>query len=306
MACIVTLTLNPTVDRSASVDRVVPERKLRCCQPLDEPGGGGINVSRAITKLGGETRAVYVAGGCVGDKLRDLLAQENIAQDAIKVAAETRLNFIVSDESSGEQYRFGTPSAKLEREEFQRCTQVLQGLLKDGGWLVVSGSLPPGVGDDAVAELAGLLPNVRLIVDTSGEALRRAVEAGVYLIKPNLRELGDLTGGELEGTRQVREAAQALIGEGKVEVVMVSLGGGGAMLITADDAEHVASPTVPIRSKVGAGDSMVAGVAMKLADGASLKEAIRFGVAAGAAAVMTPGTQLCRREDAERLSAEMI
>jgi 6-phosphofructokinase 2 len=141
----------------------------------------------------------------------------------------------------------------------------------------------------------------RVVVDTSKEALARAAEAELFMLKPNLRELSQIAGRELEEEEQQIAAAGKLIERGKAELVMVSMGAGGALLVTKDGGEHLRTPTVPIRSKVGAGDSTVAGVVLALARGMEVREAVRFGMAAGAAAVMTPGTELCRREDAERL-----
>jgi 6-phosphofructokinase 2 len=141
----------------------------------------------------------------------------------------------------------------------------------------------------------------RVVVDTSGGALQRTLDARPFLVKPNLRELSQLAGHPLESDEQIEEAAQGLVREGKVAVVVVSLGAGGAVVVSEEGARTVRAPTVPIRSKVGAGDSTVAGITLALSRGESLVDAARFGVAAGAAAVMTEGTELCRREDTERL-----
>jgi 6-phosphofructokinase 2 len=143
------------------------------------------------------------------------------------------------------------------------------------------------------------------VVDTKDAALARALDAGVFLIKPNIHELEQLVGRELAGDRAVAEAAGEIVDRGGAEVALVSLGRGGAMLVTADGVEHLRAPVVPLGSKVGAGDSMVGGLAVALARGRELRDAARYAVAAGAAAVMTPGTELCRAEDVERLDQQM-
>ncbi len=306
MSPIVTLTVNPVIDKSSSVDRVVAEIKLRCSEPTFEPGGGGINVARAIHTLGGRARAIWTRGGWTGQLLHELLAAEHIEQVEVPIQGMVRENLIIFEESTTLQYRFGMPGPHLSEAESQRCLQIIEQLDPPPSYLVASGSLPPGTADDFYFRVVQRLPkDCRVIVDTCGAALVRAIEAGVYLIKPNLRELGQLAGEHLQDDAHIERAARELIHRGHVEVVVVSLGSGGAMLVTADDAQHIRSPTVPIRSKVGAGDSMVAGIVVRLAHGDPIDRAVRYGVAAGAAAVMTPGTALCRREDVERLYQRM-
>lgn len=306
MTHIATLTLNPTVDKSCDVDEVAPERKLRCGRPHHDPGGGGVNVVRAIHHLGGEATALWTCGGPIGQLLRNLLDREGVDHRPVQVEDMTRENLIVFDESTEQQYRFGMPGPILSRDEIERCLQEVRELDPPADYLVLSGSLPPETDEDLYAQAARQAPrNCRTIIDTSGAALKRSLEAPVYLIKPNVRELGQLAGREVEGDREIMEVSRQLIESGKVEVVLTSLGSGGAVLVTADSHEHIRSPTVKIRSKVGAGDSTVAGVVLGLARGLSISDAARFGVAAGAAAVMTEGTTLCRRADAERLYEQM-
>ena len=304
MQTIATLTMNPTIDRSSSVGQVIPERKLRCKPPRHEPGGGGINVSRAIHRLGGQSVALYTAGGVTGQMLQDLLGDEGVINHRPIVIEElTRQNLTVLEESSGQQFRFGMPGPVLQDAEWQRCLDELAILEPKTGYIVASGSLPSGVPDDFYARVASLAKEMgsRIIVDTSEVPLRLAAREGVYLLKPNLRELRQLAGRDLEDEAQQVAAAKEIVDTGQSEVVIVSLGAAGALLVSSAGHKRLRSPTVPIRSRVGAGDSMLAGIALALARGASLSDAARFGVAAGAAAVMTPGTELCRREDVEQL-----
>lgn len=306
MARVVTVTLNPAVDKSISVQQVVPERKLRSDRPVLEPGGGGINVARVLHELGVAASAHWTLGGYTGARLENLLDAMGVDQHPLLIGGETREHLIVFERATGQQFRFGTPGPVLTGAEFEALTQRVAALPASTPYLVLSGSLPEGVPDDTYARLARAAPaGCRVVLDTSGEALRHGVEATLFLIKPNVRELGQLAGRAIEDDDQVRGVARSLIQQGMVEVVVTSLGAGGAMATTATDHWHVRAPTVAIRSAVGAGDSMVGGIVAGLTCGRTLHEAIRYGVAAGAAAVKTDGTQLCRRDDVERLDARM-
>jgi len=307
MKNIVTLTMNPTVDLSATVDQVLAEHKLRCWDPLYEPGGGGINVSRVIRRLGGESLAFYTQGGYFGQLMQDLLAEEDLSTHPVAITGSSRENIIISEENSGRQFRFGMPGPRLEEEEWQDCLDNLSNLDPPPDFIVASGSLPPGVPNDFYARVARVSQELKahLVLDASGTPLKQAASEGVFLLKPNMRELGILAGRDIQNEADLIEVAQDLIGSARCRVVVVSLGAAGAVLVSPSGVERVRAPTVPIKSKVGAGDSMVAGIVLSLARGWTLTEAVRFGVAAGAAAVMTPGTQLCHREDVERLYAGM-
>lgn len=242
----------------------------------------------------------------MGRLLGRLLDQERLPHQPIAISDMTRENLIVFEDRSGQQYRFGMPGPELTAKEAEHWLEVVEGLDPAPGYLVLSGSLPPGVGDDFYVRMCERAPSSsRLVVDVSGEALKRSLEVGLFLLKPNLRELAELTGRSLQGDAEVESAARSIIARGKAEAVLVSLGRGGAMLVTRDRIDNIRAPTVQVNSKVGAGDSTVAGMILALSRGQSLVDAAYFGVAAGTAAVMTPGTELCRREDTERLYAEM-
>lgn len=304
---IVTLTMNPAVDKSSSIDNVVPEHKLRCDRPQFHPGGGGLNVSRAIKKMGGGSLGVFPAGGPPGNMLIKLLEQDDLELRSVDIAGLTRENLTVLENASRQQYRFGMPGPEMTREEWEACFEILNGLDPVPGYLVASGSLPEGVPDDFYARLAAFARDkgIRLILDTCKRPLSLALDQGVFLIKPNLRELEYIWGERFESEQQQEEQAMALVRQGKSRVVVVSLGAAGAILAFKDGVQRMRAPTVPIKSKVGAGDSMVAGIVLALSRGRSVEEAVRHGIAAGAAAVMTPGTELCRGEDVQRLFADM-
>ncbi|QHT72146.1 1-phosphofructokinase family hexose kinase [Rhodocytophaga rosea] len=299
----VTLTLNPAIDKSTIVDRIAPEHKLRCETPKFEAGGGGINVSRAIRKLGGESLAIFPAGGHTGMLLQSLLENEGVHCSSVPVANWTRENFIVVESSSNHQFRFGMPGPRLSESEGQACLDILTSIHPKPDYIVASGSLPLGLPIDFFARIARISKSIgaRFILDTSGEPLALAANEGVYLLKPNLGELSKLAGVESIETDGVEKYARSIIARGNCEVVAVSLGPGGAMLVTKEKTMHVPAPTVRKRSTVGAGDSMVAGMVLSLARGRSLEEMIRFGVACGTAATMNVGTELCKRADAEYL-----
>lgn len=307
MQRIATLTMNPSIDLSTSVDHVIADWKLRCKPLKREPGGGGINVFRVIHRLGGASIALYPAGGPPGQMLQDLIDQEGIKHLPIPIEGWTRENFMILEEATGQQFRFGMPGPPLFEEEWETCLKEVLSLDPKPDYVVASGSLPPSVPMDFYAFLAKEVKKFgsRLIVDTSGEALRLALGAGVYLIKPNMRELGELAGKEIRDESQQEAVAMKIVDSRQSEVVVVSLGAAGALLVSNEGYERLRAPTVPIKSKVGAGDSMVAGIVLSLARGMPLREAIHFGIAAGAAAVMTPATELCRREDVERLYQHM-
>ncbi|MPZ87166.1 MAG: hexose kinase [Nitriliruptorales bacterium] len=309
MTMIVTLTLNPALDISAHVNRVVPDSKLRLGEPVCEAGGGGLNVSRVLARLGGDSLAIYTRGGPAGARLDALLEEGGVAREAVDIQDDTRENLSIIEDSTGQQFRFVMPGPRLTRDEWQRCLDAVANLDPVPDYVVASGSLPSGLSVDVYADLARMVHEQggRLVVDTSGEALRAALDEGVYLVKPNVRELARLVGRDPEGGWDPEKEARGLVSGGGSEVVVLSLGAGGAFVTGRDleVGEHVRSPTVPITSKVGAGDSMVGGLMAALARHEPLLHAVRYGVAAGAAAVMTPGSELCRKEDTDRLFARM-
>lgn len=300
--------MNPAIDKSTATEHVIAERKLYCGPANYEPGGGGVNVSRAIKKLGGESLLVYPAGGMSGKMLNELLEQERVEQLPVSIKGITRENLIVLEEATGRQFRFGMPGPKLERGEWEQCLQELSTVDNASDYLVASGSLPLGVPSDFYARVARIGKEIgaKVIIDASGNALAHALQEGVYLIKPNVREFRSLVGNDIKEESQISEAAQRMVRAGQCEVIIISLGAAGALLVSEDSVEHMVPPTVPIISKVGAGDSMVAGIVLSLSRRKKLREAVLYGIAAGSAAVMTPGTELCRKEDTDRLYAKMI
>jgi 6-phosphofructokinase 2 len=295
---IATLTLNPALDKSTGVDRIVPDKKLRCDALQIDAGGGGINVSKGIRKLGGESTAVFPAGGATGAKLKSILQTAGIATKTVELKEDTRENISVSEHFSGVQYRFTMPGTPLSETEAAACLDAL--FAENPDLVVASGSMPPGLPDTyykTVAERC-LEVGAKLVIDTSGPALQAALDVGVFLLKPNLGELSALAGVEKLEMNKVDDAALEIIGRGYCEVVVVSLGPQGALLVTKDGFEHIPAPTVLKKSTVGAGDSMVAGMVWSLGQGKDYREMVQMGVACGSAATQNPGTELFKAEDA--------
>jgi 6-phosphofructokinase 2 len=301
MADIITITFNPCIDKSTSVNALRPEKKLRCTAPVFEPGGGGINVARAIKKIGGEAIAVYPSGGYSGKFLSLLLEKEHINVLRVETQQHTRENMIVLDRATNQQYRFGMPGQQLSETEWQQCLQAIEE--STSKFIVASGSLPPGVPPDIFARISGIAKkkNRKLIVDSTEEALKSALEEGVYMIKPNIGELSRLTGKEELQPGEIEPAAKNLIRKYNCEIVVVSLGASGAMLVSDEEVFKVAAPAVKIKSTVGAGDSMVAGIVFSISKGKNLYEALQYGVACGTAATLSNATGLCKKEDIDRL-----
>ncbi len=306
MSNILTITFNPCIDKSTSVSSLAPERKLKCSTPTFEPGGGGINVARAIKQLGGNATALYPAGGYSGKFLQTLLENERIESLVVQAERHTRENMIVLDLSANQEYRFGMPGQELLQTEWEKCLELTEDV--DAGFIVASGSLPPGVPTDIFARIAKIAnkKNSKLIVDTSGEALQKALGEKVYMIKPNLGELSMFVGKEELAMQEIDEAARKIITQTGCMAIAVSMGSAGAMMITAKDVYKVAAPPVKRKSTVGAGDSMVAGIVYSLSKNKSLKESMFYGVACGTAATINHGTQLFKQDDVKKIYADII
>lgn len=307
MTDIVTVTLNPAVDVSTTVDRIIPVHKLRGTSQRRDPGGGGINVARVVTRLGGDVSAIYPVGGAIGDLLRRLLHDEGIASHALPIAGETREDFFVDEISTGQQYRFILPGPRLGDHEWQSCLAEVAGLKPFPRFLVASGSLPDGVPADFYAQLARVARprGASVILDTSGPALAAGVAEGVHLIKPNLREMRELTGGA-DTPAAWEAAARTLIENGRAKIVALTMGHLGAALVTSEGILRARPLEITPRSAVGAGDSFLGALVFALAAGAAPADCFRNAVAAGAAALLHPGTELCRPEDIARLAPDVV
>ena len=298
---ILTITINPTLDKSIITDKLVPEKKMRCSGMKVEAGGGGINVSKAIKELGGESLAVFTSGGMNGKILEQIISDSGIAFHAVPVNGDTRENFSITEITTNNQYRFVMPGTAMSESEINSCLEVIK--KTNPSIIVFSGSLPPNVPDEFPARIAAIAKEkkIKFIADTSGEPLRHILEQGVYLLKPNLSELSFLAGKDFLQLSEIDDAAKTIINKGHCEVIVVSMGPSGALLVTKNGERRIPAPTVKKLSTVGAGDSMVAGITWMLEENKTLLEAVQFGVACGTAAIMNQGTQLFIKKDAVQL-----
>lgn len=302
---ITTITVNPSLDKSTHFSGLVPEKKMRCEKPRYDAGGGGINVSKAISKLGGNSLCVFTSGGSTGELLEELVSNEGIESLVLKTKNWTRENFIAFDNTTKAQYRFGFPGNELSEEEKEDILDTIRELKTS--YLVISGSLNEGLHANFYQKIIEIAKQSRtkIIVDTSGEALEKVMETGVYLIKPNIGELAKFIGVKRLELKEVEQAAKDLIAKGSAEIVVVSLGADGAILVTKNETHLVKAPKVEKKSTVGAGDSMVGGMVWALSQNKTLKEVIQLGVCCGTAATMNEGTQLFKKEDVEKLFKEL-
>lgn len=303
MADILTFTPNPALDVLTRITRVSPTHKMRCEATLKHPGGGGVNVARVLHRLGASVVAVYPSGGVTGERHHQMVHAEGVRSHVIPIADETRESFSVHEDASGEDFRFVLPGPQVRETEWQACVDYLT---QHGpkNFLVLSGGLAPGMPDDLYARLvqAARAKGVRVVLDANGPALTRGLQAkGVTLFKPSLRELCELTGQTITDDAQCVAAARVLISQEAAQMVAVSLGSQGALLVTREGAWRAPALHVEVQTTIGAGDSFVGGMVWSLARGDAPEVAFRWGMAAGAASLLRPGTALCQAADVHRL-----
>lgn len=307
---ILTVTLNPALDLSTSADEVRPDLKLRCDKPVVDPGGGGINVSRAIKIMGGQSTAMVALGGATGQRIAELLKADGLSLVRLTAPGETRQSLAVNDRATGGQYRFVLPGPEWHRAHVADMTSAIAEGARAGGWVVVSGSNPPGVPDGFEQMLTVRLKDsgAKLVVDTSGEALR--VLAGsstpVDVLRMDSHEAEGLAGRPLPLRSDSAGFAAGLVRDGAARSVIVARGADGSVIAGPDGAWHAEATPVQVVSAVGAGDSFVAGFVLASARGWRVEEALALGAAAASAAVMTPATELCHADDVERFYAGRV
>jgi len=304
---IITVTLNPSLDKNSGVDHVVSDWKLRCDEPFYDAGGGGLNVSKALKRLGVKSEALFVAGGPPGQMLQHFIRKDKLQSHLIPIRGWTRENFSVIEKQTGQQFRFNMPGPDLEKAEWTSCLNKLKELAAEADYIIASGSLPPGIPVDFYSRLArqSKKNNTKIILDISGAALEKAVGKGAFMLKMNLRELCGLVGRELRNEVDYKRAAKELMHKRAADLLIISLGHAGAIMASPKVFRHFQAPFVPVKSCVGAGDSMVAGFVLGLIRHDCIERASLMAVAAGSAAVMTPNTELCRKRDVERLYRQL-
>lgn len=289
------LCMNPAVDLATGTERVQPTHKLRCTDTLHDAGGGGVNVARVLKRLGTPADLLTTAGGPTGEWLHQRLQKDGLPATLLPIAQDSRISFTVHEAATGAEFRFVMPGPHMQEAEWRAFLGHLEALDPWPRWIVASGSLPPGVPVNFYARLAALCwqRGTELVLDAAGPPLAAALDEGVGLVKPNLRELRGITGQPLAQPPEWEAAAVALVRSGKARAVALTLGHRGAVLATADGLWRADPLPIPVASAVGAGDSFVGGMVWALCQGASPQDAFAWGVAAGSAALLTAGTGLC-------------
>ena len=297
MAQVLTVTLNPTVDVSSEAETVRPTRKTRLSCTRYDPGGGGINVARVVKVLGGDAEAVFLAGGEMGAFLDRLLGEEGLARRGFPFSGQTRIAYMVHEQTTGLEYRFIPQGSPVGLQELQPCFDAIA--RQPSGYVVASGSLPVGAPEDSYARMAEIAraQGLKFVLDTSGPALISALgNSSVFLVKPSRGEMEQLAGRKLDEAG-IEQTAADLVARGIARFVACTLGADGALLASSEGVLRLPAIHVRVRSAVGAGDSFLGAMVWALSEGRSLEDAFGMGMAAGAAAAMTPGTQVCKKAD---------
>ena len=306
---IVTLTLNPALDLASDLPALIPDTKLRCTAPSLDPGGGGLNVSRAIAALGGESLALVALGGLTGDRLAGLIRDEGVAFLSMTAPGESRQSLTVTETSTGRQYRFMLPGPIWSAQDQERVFALLRASARPGAFGVISGSQPPGVPVDFPASLAQAMPGLQVVLDTSGPALAQAVAhpiPNLVILRMDGDEAETLAGHQLLSRSDTADFAAGLVARGVAQMVVVARGADGSVLVDKDRRIFAKAAKVKVKSTVGAGDSFVAGLVLSLAKGEPRETALAWGAAAASAAVMSDATQLCKKADVLRLLPECV
>ena len=299
---IYTITLNPSIDQHITIEKLIKDDAIRAKHITRDPGAKGINVSRVVKELGGQTRAFAIIGGCAGYMMRDLLDRNRIDFSVIEIIGETRINVIVTDLSDRTQTRISMPGPSITADNIEDFIRLIDEAKPEPSFWVLGGSLPPGAPKDTYKRIIKHLrkKGQKCVLDADGEALRLGIEAVPFLIKPNEYEFERLVNRPIKNDEDIIEASMQLCSRG-IEIVIVSFGARGALVVTKKEAFKFESPEVEVRSKVGAGDSLIGGLLVSLEKGLSLKESARYAAAAGTAAVITEGTKLCLRDDVDKM-----
>jgi 6-phosphofructokinase 2 len=303
---IATVTLNPSLDRTVTVEELVMDEANRWTSLRRDPGGKGINVSRVIHELGGETVAYGFIGGIDGETLKHLLQQQAVPFDFTPIKGEIRSNFIIADLATYHQTRIDAPGPHIMRHELQKLVQKVKHISPKPDFLVFAGSVPPAVPADIYRQLIEAAKNngIKTVLDSANKWLKEGIKAKPNVIKPNVHEAEELLGKHLRSEAAIVKALKLLVDRG-IEVAVISRGKDGLIAANGEMVLKAIPPQVEVRSTVGAGDSTIAGLVLKLNEGLAIDEACRWAVAAGTAATLTPGTELCRREDVVKLLSKV-
>ena len=293
-----TITLNPSIDQHILVRRLVKDDANRASSVSHYPGGKGANVAKVVRELGGKTRAYALIGGFPGEFWKDLIKALTVPYTAEQIKGDTRINTILTDLTDDSQTRISAPGPKVTEKELETFLRTLLSVRPRPAFWVLGGSLSLGMKNSTYRRfiLALQKNGVPCVLDTDNEALRSGIEAKPFLIKPNEYEMERLMERRLKSISDYLGSARILV-RGGIRIVIVSLGGKGALFVTDKESFHVTTPHVLVKSKVGAGDSLIGGFLLGLARNLTLKEAARLGVAASTSAVMREAPRLCLRRD---------
>jgi 6-phosphofructokinase 2 len=299
---IATVTLNPSLDRTVTVEELVLDEANRWTSLRRDPGGKGINVSRVIHELGSKTVAYGFMGGIDGETLRHLLRHQGVPFDFTPITGEIRSNFIIDDLDTCRQTRIDAPGPQITRHELQKLVQKVRHISPKPDYLIFAGSVPPAVPVDIYRQLIESAKNngIKTVLDSDNKWLQEGIKAKPNVIKPNVHEAEELLEIHLRSEAAIVKALKRLV-DGGIEIAVISRGKQGLIASNGDQVIKAIPPEVEVCSTVGAGDSTIAGLVLKLNEGVDLDEACRWATAAGTAATLTPGTELCRRGDVERL-----
>jgi 6-phosphofructokinase 2 len=298
---IYTITLNPALDRTIWIQKVRDDVSNRILEEKSFAGGKSVDVSKVLKNLGVDNIALGFVGGFAGRELEGRLLNEGIETDFVRVSGETRTNIIIHETDTGKQLAFNARGPEIKPDELMQFIEQLE-RLPCGEVVAIGGSIPLGVSPEIYRKIINLVKKcqVKVVLDVDGEALRQGIKALPNVIKPNIHELSELAGRELKGLDDVVSAARSINQQG-VEIVLVSMGAKGILLVSDGQQYLAVPPNVNVESTIGAGDSSVAGFVFGLVQGRDLKQCLIYAVAAGTATTLRQGTALCQKDDFERI-----
>jgi 6-phosphofructokinase 2 len=298
---IYTITLNPALDRTLWIKKIREDVSNRIVSEETYAGGKGVDVSKVLKNFGMDNTALGFVAGFAGRELEGRLINEGVHCDFVRVAGETRTNIIIHEEESGKQLAFNARGPEVQPYELTQLIEKLE-TLPDPGFVTIGGSLPRGLNPEIYRKIITMMKarSARVVLDVDGEGLKLGLKACPNIIKPNIHEMSELVGRELNDIDEVAQGARDVNKMG-VDIVLVSMGARGILLVSGDEEYLAVPPEVKVSNTIGAGDSSVAGFVFGLANGKDLKDALRYAAAAGTSTTLSQGTALCQREDFERI-----
>jgi 1-phosphofructokinase family hexose kinase len=303
---IVTVTLNPVLDRTLTVPYIPFNQMIRATELRLDWGGKGFNVSRALHALGAQSTAMGLVGGATGQLLERGLRDLGIATDLLHISGETRTNTVIAEMDSGRYIKVNEVGPTVQALELSAFLARVHERVHPGDIWILSGSLPPGLPPNLYAQLIALLrkAGAMTFLDTSGEPLRLGCLAGPHLVKPNVFEAEEMLGQEINSDADALRAVKFFLQQG-AELAALSLGADGLLLASTQQAIWASPPRVPVRNPVGAGDALLAGIAWAMEQAMPLEEIARWGVATGTAAATCEGVSVGVRAEVESLYAQV-